>query len=77
MTTSGIKKKLTKAINEIDDPEFLNALHTIIHNKREEVELFELSAAQKKELDNRKSSHKAGNSKSYNLNTLKKTLLKK
>lgn len=77
MTTVLIKKKLTKAINEIEDAEFLKALHTIIHNKREEEEIFELSANQKKELDLRKSLHKSGQSKSYNLKSLKNALFKK
>ncbi|MBK6826483.1 MAG: hypothetical protein IPG86_06300 [Chitinophagaceae bacterium] len=47
MTTALIKKKLTQAINEIDDAAFLSALHTIVENKMDEYRIRELSAFQK------------------------------
>ncbi|MDZ4795465.1 MAG: hypothetical protein SGI83_14385 [Bacteroidota bacterium] len=77
MTTTLIKKKLTKAINEIDDPGFLEALHTIVNSKKDEELAYQLSAAQKKELDARKTRHKFGQSKSYSWAAVKKSLLKK
>jgi len=77
MTTLLIKKKLTKAINEIDDPGFLQALHTIVNSKKEEEALYQLSAAQKKELDRREALHKSGAGKSYTWTAVKKSLLKK
>jgi putative addiction module component (TIGR02574 family) len=77
MTTTLIKKKLTKAINEIDDSDFLQALHTIVNSKKEEESAYQLSAAQKKELDKRLASHKSGQSKSYSWTEVKKSLLKK
>ncbi|MBM3416606.1 MAG: hypothetical protein FJY20_09185 [Bacteroidetes bacterium] len=77
MTTTLIKKKLAKKINEISDAAFLKALHTIVQYKKEEEELYKLSAPQKKELDRRKALHKAGQSKSYSLSSLRKSLLKK
>ncbi len=77
MTTTLIKKELTKAINNIADPDFLSALHTIVSNKREEEEIIELSLAQKRTLDQRKQRHKNGESKSYSLSQLKKSLFKK
>ena len=77
MTTILIKKKLTKAINEIDDSEFLVALHTIVNSKKEEEKIYQLSSAQKKELDRRQARHKSGESKSYTWATVKKLLLKK
>ncbi len=49
MTTTLIKKKLAKAINEIDDPDFLEALHTIVNSKKDEELAYQLSDAQKKE----------------------------
>jgi hypothetical protein len=76
MTTVFIKKKLAKAINNIEDPAFLSALHTIVSNKMEDKEIYELSVMQKKELDNRKKLHGSGQSKSYSLAELKKSLLK-
>ncbi len=77
MTTTLIKKKLTKAINEIDDSDFLQALHTIVNSKKEEESAYQLSSAQKKELDKRLASHKSGQSKSYSWAKVKKSLLKK
>ncbi len=77
MSTTLIKKKLTKAINEIDDPGFLKALHTIVNSKNEETMAYQLSAAQKKELDSRQARHKSGQSKSYSWAEVKKSLLKK
>lgn len=77
MTTNLIKKKLTKAINEIDDSDFLQALHTIVNSKKEEEFAHQLSAAQRKELDKRQTNHKSGQSKSYSWVEVKKSLLKK
>ena len=77
MTTTLIKKKLAKAISEIDDSDFLQALHTIVSSKKEEDAIYRLSPAQKKELDKRQASHKSGQSKSYSWTQVKKSLLKK
>jgi putative addiction module component (TIGR02574 family) len=77
MTTTLIKKKLTSAINEIDDTNFLQALHTIVNAKKEEEAVYQLSAAQKKELDRRQARHRSGESKSHSWRAVKKSLLKK
>ncbi len=77
MTTALIKKKLTQAINEIDDAAFLSALHTIVENKMDEYRIRELSAFQKNELEERKANYKTGKSKSYTLTSLKKALISK
>ena len=77
MTTAHIKKKLTQAINEIDDAAFLSALHTIIDNKIDEERIRVLSAVQKNELEERKARYKTGKHKSYTLQTLKKALINK
>ena len=77
MTTTLIKKKITQAISEIDDSDFLQALHTIVSSKKEEDAIYQLSSAQKKELDKRRASHKSGESKSHSWTEVKKSLLKK
>ncbi len=77
MTTTLIKKKLAQAISEIDDSDFLQALHTIVSSKKEEDAIYQLSPVQKKELDKRQTSHKSGQSKSYSWAEVKKVLLKK
>jgi putative addiction module component (TIGR02574 family) len=77
MTTTLLKKKLTKAINEIEDEQFLKALDTIVSSKQEDEMIYELSAAQKKELDRRKANHLSGKSPSYSWAQVKKAALKK
>jgi Putative addiction module component len=77
MTTTLLKKKLTKAINEIEDEQFLKALDTIVSSKQEDEMIYELSAAQKKELDKRKANHLSGKSPSYSWAQVKKAALKK
>ena len=77
MTATLLKKKLTRAINEIDDTRFLEALHTIVSSKQEEELVYELSAAQKKELDRRLANYKSGKSKTYSWEEVKHSLLKR
>lgn len=47
MTVTRLKQDLTKAINEIDDTHFLQALHTIVISRQDEQALYQLSTAQK------------------------------
>lgn len=77
MTTTLIKKKLTSAINEIDDNDFLQALHTIVNAKKEEDAIYQLTPPQKRELDKRQARHRSGDSKSYSWAAIKRSLLKK
>lgn len=76
MTTILLKKKLSKAINSIDDTGFLKALHTIVQTKQEE-DIYKLSPAQKRELDRRFSNHIKGITQSYSWAEVKKAALKK
>ena len=73
MTTLLIKQKITKGIKEIDDKNFLEAINLLISNKVEENK-FELTDEMKIELDNRKSNHKKGLSKSYSWQSIKKEI---
>jgi hypothetical protein len=75
MTTILLKQHITKAVKEIDDKDFLEAVYTIVSNKAGETD-FELTAGMKKELDARKENHKKGNSKSYSWENVKKAALK-
>ena len=76
MTTSILKKKLARAIDEIDDTEFLKALHTIVQSKNEET-FFVPGPVQKKELDRRRLNHLNGKSRSYTWAEVKKAALKR
>jgi hypothetical protein len=77
MTSILIKKRLTKAINEINDTNFLEALQTIVNTKKDEETIYLLSSGQKKELDRRQARHRSGESKSHSWSAVKKSLLKK
>lgn len=73
MTALALKEQLHKAIDNIEDKTFLQAVYTIINEKSNSKE-FELSASQKRELDKRMKAHKSGKSKSYSWESIKKEL---
>lgn len=75
MTTTILKKKLTKAISEIDDAGLLQAVYTILEKQLGSQSEYELTSSQKKELDRRVADHKAGRTKSYPWEEVKKNLL--
>jgi hypothetical protein len=74
MTTLLIKQKITNGIKEIEDKNFLEAINLLVSNKVEETK-FELTDEIKMELDNRKSNHKKGLTKSYTWQSIKKEIL--
>jgi hypothetical protein len=74
MTTLLIKQKITNGIKGIDDKNFLEAINLLVSNKVEETK-FELTDEIKMELDNRKSNHKKGLTKSYTWQSIKKEIL--
>ncbi len=75
MTTTLLKQNITKAVKDINDKDFLEAVYTIVSNKAEET-AFELTTEMKNELDSRKARHKNGTSKSYTWQNVKKAALK-
>jgi hypothetical protein len=77
MTVAILKKKINQAISEIDNADFLNALHAIISSKKEEDTLCQLSSTQKKELEKRMDRHRKGQSKSFSWKEVKNAALKK
>lgn len=74
MTTSILKKQISQIIGDINDKDFLHAVHTIVSNKADEIN-YELSPQMKAELDLRKENHKKGISKSYSWQSVKKAAL--
>ncbi len=74
MTTSILKKQISQIIGDINDKDFLHAVHTIVSNKADEIN-YELSPEMKAELDLRKENHKKGISKSYSWQSVKKAAL--
>jgi putative addiction module component (TIGR02574 family) len=77
MTTVKLKKNIHKVVEKIDDAGLLQAVYTILEKQMEVTADYELTAAQKKELDKRIVSHKNGKSKSHSWAEVKKDLLKK
>ena len=73
MSTILIRKNINRAIKEIDDENFLEAVYTIVTNKIEQS-VFELSDELKNELDCRKENHNNGKSASYTWQSLKKEI---
>lgn len=76
MTTTLLKKQINDLIEDIDDKTFLQAVHTIVSNKADEV-IPELAPALKNELDRRKENHITGISKSYSWQSVKKAVQSK
>lgn len=76
MTKATLKKHLYKAIEQIEDDSFLEAVYKIITTKVEEEEGFVLSPAHKKMLDERVARHKRGEGKSYSWAEAKKEIRK-
>jgi hypothetical protein len=75
MTTTLLKNEITKALQNINDKSFLEALYTIIHTRSETFE-FELSTEDKQILDKRKASYKNGTAKTYTLGEVRKKVMK-
>ncbi len=76
MTTTLLKKQINDLIGDINDKSFLQAVHTIVSTKADEVNP-ELRPSLKKELDQRKQNHLKGTSKSYSWHSVKKAALSK
>ena len=68
MTTTTLKKEIHKAIDNIDDDTFLQAVYTIVNEKKFQ---FDLSAAEWKEVELAQKQHKAGKSKSFSWDEVK------
>jgi hypothetical protein len=73
MTTKGIREVIHKAVDDINDPEFLKAIYTILTEKLINYK-YNLSPEQEEEIDKRIIAHKSGKSKSYNWPQAKKII---
>jgi len=75
MTTTALKKDIHKAVENTNDNEILKIVRTILKRTSEE-EMYELTPAQKRELDKRLAQHKAGKSSYHSLEEVRKNALK-
>lgn len=73
MTTFSLKKNIHQVVDSIDDKDFLQAVLTIVSDKRKELD-YQLTPDQISILDEREKNHLSGKSKSYKLNELKRAL---
>lgn len=76
MKVTAIKKELHQAIDVIDDTHFLKAIGLLLQQKSKEY-VYELSDEEKEELDALRKQHKAGKSKSYSVDEVRKLALAK
>jgi hypothetical protein len=77
MSTTSLKKELHKAIDEMPDSVFLEAINSLFrqYKKNSNSIEFELSDEDKAILDEQKKLHKAGKSKSYSLSEVRKNAI--
>ena len=73
MKAIAIKKEMHHAIDLIEDKDFLKAINILLNEKSKEYE-YDLSAAEKKELDNLRKLHISGKSKSYTVAEVRKNV---
>jgi hypothetical protein len=71
MSVTEIKKHLYKAIEEIDDEAFLQAVYTIVSSKMEHRQEYELTDEQLQILEDRKEKYMRGEGKSYTWDEVK------
>lgn len=71
MKSLAIKKELHHVIDVIEDKEFLKAIYVLLNEKSKEYD-YELSENEKKELDHLSNLHKAGKSKSFSMEEVRK-----
>lgn len=75
MTTSTLKNKINKAIELIEDEEFLKAVYVLINNKSKSMEYI-YPAQLKNELEESSALYKAGKSKTFTLSEVVKKVEK-
>lgn len=75
MTTTALKKEIVKAIDTIEDENFLQAIYTIINNRIPRYD-FELSDEDINILQEREEKYKSGKSKTYTQEQVKKLVFK-
>jgi hypothetical protein len=75
MTTNILKNEISKALNNINDKSFLEALYTIINTRLETFD-YDLNDAHKKGLDDHKMEYKNGKAKTYTMSEVRKKVLK-
>jgi hypothetical protein len=76
MSHTTLKTNLHKAIDEIEDKSFLEAVYQIVKSKISDDEGFRLSPEQKNILKDREERYKKGESKSYSLEESKALIRK-
>ena len=72
MTATALKKEMHKAIDSIEDADFLQAIYILLNTKR--TDYYELTEAQWKEIERRQKLYKSGKLKTYSWEETKKML---
>ncbi len=77
MSVTEIKKHLYKAIEEIDDEAFLQAVYTIISSRKEQGVTYELSDEQLQMLEERREKYLKGEGGTHSWDEVKDRIRKK
>ncbi len=77
MSPASLRKNIHQAIDKIEDAGLLQAVYTILEKQIELSPEYELTEAQKKEIDQRIANHKSGKSKTYSWDEVKRSLQKR
>jgi len=75
MGSTELKSRINKMLNRVKDERFLRTMYAMVSEYTGDSDI-ELSAAQKKLLDERKKNHQSGRSKSYSTKQMKELIMK-
>jgi len=75
MDTILLKSKITKAVNEIDDESFLEAIYIIIHKHNNGL-TYELNEDEIQLLNERKELYESGKANTYSMQEVREKILK-
>lgn len=75
MDTILLKSKITKAVNDIDDESFLEAIYVIINKHNNEID-YEIDEQEIQLLNERKELYKSGKAKTYSMQEVREKILK-
>jgi hypothetical protein len=76
MTTTILKSEITKALTNINDKSFLEALYKLVNHEAEKYE-YELSAEDMKIIEGRRKAYKAGKATTVTVGEMRKRFTKR
>jgi putative addiction module component (TIGR02574 family) len=77
MTVTALKKRIIRTLDKVNDTKTLQLVYDILEHSANPPQEYELTPAQKKELDRRMKLHKQGKMKYYTLAEIRKKVRSK